>query len=238
MSVWLDVIDGVDRVVGRLDIGQILSYRSGGTALGVPTMSHCVGAIPTSTTTSLVVGTPAMSESDSDLDARYGSSTLRARLGPLGLLPSFAVSEDTREKLTKLEQFPLDREVRLLTEDETFTLPDRGVPTIAREFKRFMSLGLLFPEPKYNFAPSRPVDRIWHELILDTKRYYRMCMEAYGRFIHHNPLDPEEIVKNAGEVMTYTKECMVAAYGGPVPWAWGAARGGYYTSHCDQSACW
>jgi hypothetical protein len=84
-------------------------------------------------------------------------------LGPLGLLSNFEISAGAREKLEKLADFSLDREIRVLSEDERFTLDDQGLPTLAREFKRFMSLALLFPQPKYNFAPSKAVDRVWHE---------------------------------------------------------------------------
>jgi hypothetical protein len=113
-----------------------------------------------------------MSDSKSSSHSNYDPTLLEKPLGPLGLLPSFETSTGTKEKLEKLEKFSLDREMRCLREDKNFTVvPARGIPTLAREFKRFMSLGLLFPNPTYNFVPSWPVDRMWHELILDTKRY-------------------------------------------------------------------
>ena len=159
---------------------------------------------------------------------------LEKPLGPLGLLPSFETSADTKEKLEKLEKFSLDREMRCLREDKNFTLEDRGFSNSAAP-ERFMSLGLLFPDPTYNFVPSWPVDRMWHELILDTKRYHALCMEVHGAFVHHNPLDSEQIVKNAGEVIGYTKGRIFDAYGAIVPWIWGGTPAiCYYTSECDQ----
>jgi hypothetical protein len=36
--------------------------------------------------------------------------------------------------------------------------------------------------------PSRAVDEAWHGLILCTMRYQAFCAEAYGQFMHHNPV--------------------------------------------------
>lgn len=36
--------------------------------------------------------------------------------------------------------------------------------------------------------PSRAVDEAWHGLILCTMRYQEFCAEAYGQFMHHNPI--------------------------------------------------
>ncbi|MFD7845208.1 glycine-rich domain-containing protein [Nocardia sp. NPDC059764] len=35
--------------------------------------------------------------------------------------------------------------------------------------------------------PSHAVDEAWHGLILCTKRYARLCDDAFGRFLHHFP---------------------------------------------------
>lgn len=37
--------------------------------------------------------------------------------------------------------------------------------------------------------PSHAVDEAWHGLILCTARYAEFCTSAYGRFLHHNPVD-------------------------------------------------
>jgi hypothetical protein len=36
--------------------------------------------------------------------------------------------------------------------------------------------------------PSHAVDEAWHGLILCTMRYQTFCAEAYGKFMHHNPV--------------------------------------------------
>ena len=35
--------------------------------------------------------------------------------------------------------------------------------------------------------PSKVVDDLWHEFILDTKAYQRFCQSAFGEFFHHVP---------------------------------------------------
>lgn len=35
--------------------------------------------------------------------------------------------------------------------------------------------------------PSKVVDDLWHEFILDTREYHRFCERAFGRFFHHLP---------------------------------------------------
>lgn len=35
--------------------------------------------------------------------------------------------------------------------------------------------------------PSRAVDALWHEFILDTRAYHAFCQEAFGGYFHHIP---------------------------------------------------
>ena len=37
--------------------------------------------------------------------------------------------------------------------------------------------------------PSRAVDLLWHDFILDTEAYAIFCRHAYGRLLHHQPDD-------------------------------------------------
>lgn len=37
--------------------------------------------------------------------------------------------------------------------------------------------------------PSHAVDEAWHGLILCTARYSAFCTKAYGKFLHHHPVD-------------------------------------------------
>lgn len=37
--------------------------------------------------------------------------------------------------------------------------------------------------------PSQVVDDLWHEFILFTRNYERFCGQAFGRFLHHTPVE-------------------------------------------------
>ena len=37
------------------------------------------------------------------------------------------------------------------------------------------------------FMPSRLADALWHEFLLDTRRYQHFCEQAFGPFFHHIP---------------------------------------------------
>lgn len=58
------------------------------------------------------------------------------------------------------------------------------VTQIFEETKRFLVLGTVLGR---NFAPSVPVDRLWHEWILFTDDYHTFCHHL-GGYIHHTPI--------------------------------------------------
>lgn len=41
--------------------------------------------------------------------------------------------------------------------------------------------------PDRPVVPSKLVDLVWHEHILDTFTYKRDCSRLFGRYVHHNP---------------------------------------------------
>ncbi|MBL8004248.1 MAG: hypothetical protein JNL36_04030 [Candidatus Kapabacteria bacterium] len=38
-----------------------------------------------------------------------------------------------------------------------------------------------------SLSPAIKVDNTWHELILCTREYERICTQYFGKFIHHSP---------------------------------------------------
>ena len=52
------------------------------------------------------------------------------------------------------------------------------------ELVRFLDLAARSEEP---LAPSKRVDRAWHEFVLHTRDYAAFCEERYGFFLHHDP---------------------------------------------------
>lgn len=81
--------------------------------------------------------------------------------------------------------FPLDRAIQnnpLLAKD----LISYGL----RDYRQFLYLLVRYPNTP--LVPSKLVDLLWHEHILDTRNYERDCLlltdiAGVPRFIHHNP---------------------------------------------------
>jgi hypothetical protein len=57
---------------------------------------------------------------------------------------------------------------------------------VARALREFF-LAHLKSGRRYVGMPSRVVDDLWHEFILDTQEYSRFCQTAFGRYFHHTP---------------------------------------------------
>jgi len=43
-----------------------------------------------------------------------------------------------------------------------------------------------------SLSPAIKVDKAWHELILCTREYERICTQYFGKFIHHSPGGKED----------------------------------------------
>lgn len=41
--------------------------------------------------------------------------------------------------------------------------------------------------PHLQLVPTREIDQVWHQHILDTTKYAEDCQSLFGRFIHHFP---------------------------------------------------
>jgi hypothetical protein len=60
--------------------------------------------------------------------------------------------------------------------------------------------------------PSRAVDEAWHGLILCTARYSEFCTMAYGKFLHHNPVDgaPAGLLEVTGPMDEQLRRTVIA----------------------------
>jgi hypothetical protein len=150
-------------------------------------------------------------------------SSLRT-LGPLGLLSHHreAMSADVVGKLTLLEDLNLEPEKWQLYRH----MPEQFlyIDVIEREFKRFLSIPLLVPQPDYALAPPLLVDELWHITILNTPKYRKLCDALYGSYLDHTP-NPQgygkELAITAGEIADYTRRTVTGYYGSLVQTIWG-----------------
>jgi hypothetical protein len=52
-------------------------------------------------------------------------------------------------------------------------------------YKRFLQLNKKFPN--FVLVPTRMIDNVWHQHILDTRAYHRDSEKIFGAYFHHNP---------------------------------------------------
>jgi hypothetical protein len=67
--------------------------------------------------------------------------------------------------------------------------------------------------------PSRVVDDLWHQFILDTREYERFCKLAFGGFFHHVPAtaNPPGKRKDAALRATWRYACLAEGIYSPSP---------------------
>lgn len=53
------------------------------------------------------------------------------------------------------------------------------------KYRRFLKLIVM--HPGVTIVPSREVDEVWHNHILDTRKYADDCAAVFGFFLHHFP---------------------------------------------------
>lgn len=55
----------------------------------------------------------------------------------------------------------------------------------AVEYKKFLTIHYLHPNA--NLVPTGAIDEIWHNHVMDTRKYAKDCENAFGHFLHHCP---------------------------------------------------
>ena len=108
--------------------------------------------------------------------------SVRSSQRPLGLKADFRVSDSALKMLRFIEAFDLESVDR----KKGSARPPVGGAML--EFKRFLSLPLLYPgRQEFPFVPSLPLDALWHAFILNTPRYREFCERVYGQYLDHVP---------------------------------------------------
>eukprot|EP00416_Gambierdiscus_australes_P031458 CAMPEP_0171087072 /NCGR_PEP_ID=MMETSP0766_2-20121228/19932_1 /TAXON_ID=439317 /ORGANISM="Gambierdiscus australes, Strain CAWD 149" /LENGTH=683 /DNA_ID=CAMNT_0011544757 /DNA_START=24 /DNA_END=2075 /DNA_ORIENTATION=- len=85
-----------------------------------------------------------------------------------------------------VDSLDLERFVSKLQRDHGHHVKDEVTARAAvEEYRRMLTLIQRFPDQPV--VPSKLVDLVWHEHILDTEQYKRDCFRMFGRYIHHKP---------------------------------------------------
>ncbi len=101
---------------------------------------------------------------------------------------------------------------------------------------------------KFVAMPSQVVDDLWHDFILFTRLYRQFCDKAFGRFLHHTPVEAMAAPTQAtvGIRRTWFHACRMEGidpkhpYRLPLLFALdaqlGIANGFFYTLNCESTA--
>jgi hypothetical protein len=119
--------------------------------------------------------------------------TFQIKLKPFHLTRIQAIDKTDFEPVAK----KVNRDLGGVTKDYL----DEGIENL----KRYYVVALL--DPVNQHAVSRPVDPFWHAHVLFTREYKNFCHEVFdGEFIHHVPLDPDDLeqVKYVTKLYTHT----------------------------------
>jgi hypothetical protein len=83
-------------------------------------------------------------------------------------------------------------------------------------YRRFFAL--LVDHPTEGLVPSKAIDEFWHNHILHTKRYMHDCMQSAGRYLHHQPSDPDDSQAVADLSQGFLRTCRLyqESYGKPL----------------------
>ncbi len=101
---------------------------------------------------------------------------------------------------------------------------------------------------KFVSMPSQVVDDLWHEFILFTRNYQHFCGKAFGRYLHHTPVEAmaAPTKATAGIRRTWYHACRMEGINPrqpnrlPLLFALdaelGIANGFFYTLNCKDAA--
>ena len=54
-----------------------------------------------------------------------------------------------------------------------------------QEYKKFLTLHLYYPDAV--LVPTKNIDEVWHNHILNTVKYQKDCQDLFGSYMHHDP---------------------------------------------------
>jgi hypothetical protein len=103
-----------------------------------------------------------------------------------------------------------------------------------REYRRFLTLNLLYPDEA--IVPCGLVDEIWHAHILDTQAYADDCARVFGYFVHHYPyfgMRGEEDAEALWSAYDQTLTLYEHHFGAPTAGVWRPSD----AMSCGRTAC-
>ncbi len=128
---------------------------------------------------------------------------------PLGLRADAILSGGERRRVEELAAFDFTVVRSRLVQEGL--LPETWVDLAILEFRRYLTLRLLSPQPVMMLSAA--VDEVWHQSILFTRLYADLCQRIFGRFLHHDPeMQP---ITDPGAEWRVFEERYTALFGAP-----------------------
>jgi hypothetical protein len=128
-----------------------------------------------------------------------------------------------RQSLTAgIEDLDLEMiKLKLMDPDEGEGWTREYADQVCEEYRKFLALTRAYPD--LAIVPSGPVDKFWHNHILDTQKYGPDCEEVFGFFLHHFPyfgMRGEEDLANLNASWENTIDAYRRHFGEPPPGFW------------------
>jgi hypothetical protein len=133
----------------------------------------------------------------------------------LGLRSDVEISEGQKAKVNFIANLDFERVKGRMNVD--YPTSSEDMSRFEREVKRFLALVALDGGPH---VVSEKVDTMWHYFVLHTSEYRDFCKTAFGRFLDHVPILPEEKPQLA-EGYARTKEAYRRFFGSIPAELWG-----------------
>lgn len=102
------------------------------------------------------------------------------------------------------------------------------------EYRKFLALHVAFPDA--DIVPSKLVDEIWHQHILDTFAYHEDCDALFGGYLHHFPyfgMRGEDDARALSDAFADTIQRYREAFGEPPEGIWISSE----ASKCNRTNC-
>ena len=118
------------------------------------------------------------------------------------IIPNLSGNQLARIREIDDEDFNLTAmKARRDADEHNVHLSDSALEQGILGLKQYYAIALLDPENPHAVSPL--VDPFWHAHILHTRQYAGFCDRVMGCFMHHEPLDPNNVRKVARIRMLY-----------------------------------
>jgi hypothetical protein len=95
------------------------------------------------------------------------------------------------EKEKRIRNYKFPTEIFPRVQKQYPHLEDKDADLVASALRQYFIVYLLSDKETVGM-PSKVVDAMWHEFILDTRKYSAFCKMAFGGYFHHLPASTSE----------------------------------------------